>query len=70
VLKGCSVLWSCLVKYVKTAVHISLFGIATEYVHRATYMKHPLLEKKIRFASQVVNDLKEKRQVKFIHKYR
>lgn len=33
------VLWICLVKYVKTAVHLSFFGRATEDAHEISVIK-------------------------------
>jgi hypothetical protein len=49
-----------------TAVHLSKFDIATAGVHVAKFIKYRLVEQKRRYATQVVNDLEEKRQVKFI----
>jgi len=40
--------------------------LTSESIHGVTCMKYPLLEMKRRHATQVVNDLKQKRQVKFI----
>jgi hypothetical protein len=43
-----------------------LFGIAPEGIYLATSIRYRLVELERRYATQVVNDLEEKRQVKFI----